>query len=556
MLAREFLVATPASDAPAQDASTEDGTAPAVHLVVILHGLFGSPSHVGYLASALKREAALHSSDGPEVVVLVAQSNGLSSGHLYDGIDVCAVRVVEEIDAEVRRLAWEGRTVERFSMVGYSLGGLVARYAVGLLDSRTPSFFSATRPCSFTTFASPAIGIPSYPSFWSRFFRGLGARLLSRTGRQLYERDEFLPSTRFDVREGEEKPRRWGHRKGRGREGAPLLRVMADPRYSFYQALAKFKRVEVFANTVNDRTVPFPTGGIEEHDPFALALRKAEKLAKERGDDAYAPLDLRDGGLELDFHPGTPILRSFRLSPAPPSSPASPRRRRLLPRIRLPLAFRPITYPVPRPLAYVLILSLPLVYPLVLSFLIARSLVHIEQSGRRIRRARKGVEGGRDGWLQRVGLSVEEALEEMQVDNPEMAAGLGPAGRAGEVSSGGDKQGGADAVDGRHSPASSAGSSAALLPIVSADAAREGPNPTSRSPSSSPASSRSPTDPALSPSQLFQIRQLNALPNLTKHFVRLIDSEYAHGALICRNPKHPAQSRKEVVNWWAGRFEV
>jgi len=100
-----------------------DGPA-AVHLVVLLHGLFGSPKHVAYLAKALEREAAARlerQSDDeacPKLVVLVAQSNGLSSAHLYDGIDVCAARVVEEIDAEVERIERQGGRVERFSMVG------------------------------------------------------------------------------------------------------------------------------------------------------------------------------------------------------------------------------------------------------------------------------------------------------------------------------------------------------------------------------------------------------------------------------------------------------
>jgi hypothetical protein len=41
----------------------------------------------------------------------------------------------------------------------YSLGGLVARYVLGLLESRTPSFFEEIRPVNFATFASPAIGM-------------------------------------------------------------------------------------------------------------------------------------------------------------------------------------------------------------------------------------------------------------------------------------------------------------------------------------------------------------------------------------------------------------
>ncbi|KAL7341107.1 ADP-ribose pyrophosphatase [Rhodotorula toruloides] len=295
-----------------------------VHLCVILHGLWGSPSHVSYLSESLtsharstaQPEAGEEESIGLEV--LISKANGISAGHLYDGID--------EIDEEVRRLEKEGAKVERFSIVGYSLGGLVARYVLGLLDSRTPSFFTHAQPKNFTTFASPWIGIPAYSSFWSRTFRYLGGRLLSRTGRQLYERDRFLP-LRFT--DGADKK---GVRGEKGKvEAAPLLKVMADPRYSFYKALQKFERIDVFANIVNDRTVPFPTGALESHDPVrSLHTARAE-------------------GVTADADAGR---------------------------------------------------------------------------HRRIRSARKKVEGGREGWLERVGIAVGEVAEGAGGDNPEYAARL------------------------------------------------------------------------------------------------------------------------------------
>lgn len=98
---------------------------------------------------------------------LVVLAASLSQGTLtYDGIDLCGERVVKEIDAEIEKIALDGGKVDRFSIVGYSLGGLVARYAIGILHSREPSFFETVKPVNFATFASPAIGmyvlIPSY----------------------------------------------------------------------------------------------------------------------------------------------------------------------------------------------------------------------------------------------------------------------------------------------------------------------------------------------------------------------------------------------------------
>jgi len=222
-----------------------------------------------------------------------------------------------------------------------------------------------------------------------------------------------------------------------------------------------------------------------------------------------------------------PIIRSYRHVPQrTPVTSKRPRRR--LPRIRLPFILRPSTFPLPRPLALLFIAALPVLYPIALVVLISRSLLQIPQSSRRIRRARLTVDGGRNGWLARVGLSADEVIEALEMPAQESAAS-----------------------DGHASTTTSAASSVALLPDGSGGTASS-----STSVSSSTNAPTAPTDPDLSTSQLFQIEHLNALPNLTKHYVHLIDTMWAHGAIICRNPKHPAQSCKEVVDWWASRFEV
>lgn len=135
-----------------------------VHLVTVLHGLWGQPSHVAYIVESVTRHALRPSAprshardrsperskpstdDDIKVVVHTPETNAVSWAHTYDGIDVCADRVVDEIDDECKRIELDGGKVERFSIVGYSLGGLVARYVLGLLDSRSPSFFDQVRP--------------------------------------------------------------------------------------------------------------------------------------------------------------------------------------------------------------------------------------------------------------------------------------------------------------------------------------------------------------------------------------------------------------------------
>lgn len=120
----------------------------------------------------------------------------------YDGIDSCSIRVLQEIDAFVEDV--QPQAVSRFSIVGYSLGGLIARCALGALESRQPSFFNTVQPVNFTTFASPAVGIPHFPTYVSRLLNWFGPRVLSRSGAQLYATDDFLA-------------------------GRPLLEVMSQP---------------------------------------------------------------------------------------------------------------------------------------------------------------------------------------------------------------------------------------------------------------------------------------------------------------------------------------
>ncbi|WVF69924.1 hypothetical protein IAT40_004708 [Kwoniella sp. CBS 6097] len=182
--------------------------------------------------------------DDDELVIMIA--GGMTSQLTYDGIDVCASRVAYEVDKKVSELEGEGKEVKKFSLMGYSLGGLVVRYLVGLLHSRTPSFFDKHHPVSFSTISSPHYGIPRYNTFLSRVLCWLGARVMSRSGEQLWVADKY----------SDEDPR-------------PLLEIMADPRSVFYQGLEHFDRREIYASAVNDHSVPYPTAAIEPVDHFA-----------------------------------------------------------------------------------------------------------------------------------------------------------------------------------------------------------------------------------------------------------------------------------------------
>ncbi len=66
--------------------------------------------------------------------LLLAKRN--SGNFTYDGIELGGERVCLEIEEEIETIRRKGGNVTKLSVVGYSLGGLVARYAIGLLSAK------------------------------------------------------------------------------------------------------------------------------------------------------------------------------------------------------------------------------------------------------------------------------------------------------------------------------------------------------------------------------------------------------------------------------------
>jgi hypothetical protein len=103
--------------------------------------------------------------------------------------------------------------VTKISFTGYSLGGVIARYVLGILHQRR--FFDTVQPVNYTSIATPHLGLPKYDTFFGKLSRTLGPKLLSRTGTQFFATDA------------------WGPR------GRPLVEVMSDPSRSFAITLDK-----------------------------------------------------------------------------------------------------------------------------------------------------------------------------------------------------------------------------------------------------------------------------------------------------------------------------
>lgn len=217
---------------------------------------------MAYIKSQLERQFPTSSEDS-----LFVYTTGSHPGYItYDGIDVNGKRISDEIREITASLNERGK-VTKFSCVGYSLGGLMSRYAIGELYSSR--YFGEIQPVNFITFCSPHVGVllPEV-NLSIKMFNRIVPYLLANTGKQLVLKDSI----------------------NQGSQQVPLLVLMTDPRSYFYKALASFQYRSLYTNIINDKRTCFFTAGITNRDPFdsmhnELAL--AYHLAYVKG---YAPV--------------------------------------------------------------------------------------------------------------------------------------------------------------------------------------------------------------------------------------------------------------------------
>ncbi|KAG0055195.1 hypothetical protein BGZ83_009371 [Gryganskiella cystojenkinii] len=265
---------------------TSDSLHEGVHLVILHHGLWGNVNHVRFIAEQFKQRL------GDRILVYRAQAN--ESALTYDGVDICGQRLVREIHSVIKVIESGGnieemkgqkvktkkskksssatpspstsvenlpssgaasttgtstaqttkssKKVTQFSFLGYSLGGLIGRFAMGILELE--GFFDKVEPMYFVTMATPHLGIRKpAKTTWSRFFNFFSSRMLSRSGEQMQLIDNYIG-------------------------GKPVLLVMSDPQGIFVHALSRFKRRSIYCNVANDRSVPFWTASFSDADPF------------------------------------------------------------------------------------------------------------------------------------------------------------------------------------------------------------------------------------------------------------------------------------------------
>ncbi|KAF8805075.1 DUF676-domain-containing protein [Phlegmacium glaucopus] len=351
-----------------------------IHLLVLIHGMWGNPAHIAELERIARETYALAGADGTVLHVLKAES--IRDNSTYDGVDWGGERVAKEVTDAVKDLESKGDHVTRFSVTGYSLGGLIARYLIGILYHA--GFFENITPVNFNTIATPHAGLPRYLSLFSSLSSVLGPRLLSRTGEQFYCADKWSS------------------------KGRPLLVVMADPNRIFHQSLSKFQHIRIYANSVNDITVPFVTAAIELSDPF---------------------VDREATGIQLDMDKEySCLIRDYTIPSTPPPKSPSPAIfsadwfRQSLPRPVLPpvLQFR-------FPFNLLLYTLLPVLIPVFISLAIVRLSLATRSSRARIKQLEKeAYTAGQEKLadiLDELEREVEEAVVDL-IDNPDPSSSI------------------------------------------------------------------------------------------------------------------------------------
>lgn len=194
----------------------------------------------------IKSQIELQNSSDTRVICYITGSH---AGYLtYDGIDVNGKRICDEILAETKRIETEKTKVVKFSMVGYSLGGLISRYAVGYLQSI--GYFDEIQPVNFTTFCTPHVGVLNPGKSWgTRLYNYCAPFFLAHTGMHIFLTDK---------------------KKNR----LPLLVWMSDKRSVFFKALKNFKNLALYSNVINDKRTSWYTSAISSRDPFSSMVNE------------------------------------------------------------------------------------------------------------------------------------------------------------------------------------------------------------------------------------------------------------------------------------------
>mmetsp|Transcript_5311 Transcript_5311/g.12909 ORF Transcript_5311/g.12909 Transcript_5311/m.12909 type:complete len:457 (+) Transcript_5311:252-1622(+) len=215
------------------------------HLLVLVHGLTGMPNDLGCLQKVIEEEA-----DVEEREILI-HATDVNIGKTHDGVEAGGCRVAED----VAQVAAQYPSLERISMIGFSLGGIYTRYAVAKLFDRGTGKIAGLSPAVLMTVASPHLGVRSFGfyRFAPKELHFIAQFVAGRTGMDMMLVD------------------------GENGQEPLLLRMSKDTsELPFLEALRVFEQRVLYANCQHDLMVPYGTAALD------TTMRKVV-------DNAFAP---------------------------------------------------------------------------------------------------------------------------------------------------------------------------------------------------------------------------------------------------------------------------
>jgi hypothetical protein len=214
------------------------GSKTANHLVVFVHGHNGHPSDLTYVSTQLQQK-------NPERVISYLTTS--FEGKTSIGVDIMGHSVANEVQEYLETLSKQDFVIKYISFVGHSLGGLVSRYAIGVLYAA--KLFDTIRPINFTTFATPHVGIR----------KPLTGFTIETVHNSIFN---FVASSYVTGKTGAQLSFEDNHES----KGRPLLVAMTEEGSDYMRALRSFRYKSLYANVAHDYLVPYYTAAISFSD--------------------------------------------------------------------------------------------------------------------------------------------------------------------------------------------------------------------------------------------------------------------------------------------------
>ncbi|KAI3633248.1 hypothetical protein MIR68_008786 [Amoeboaphelidium protococcarum] len=232
-------------------------------LIVLVHGLHGTHHDFDYMAEYLKEQTA----DREDVFILASECNGFLKTHL--GLQAMGQALLQEVGQFVKQNMQSYKEIQ-LSVLGHSLGGLIARYVLPMLfrggntceeDDDQDEILSDVEfvPVGYYAVSSPHLG-SRRGSGWMGTAAGLYLKyLVGKTGRELFMGDEYTESG----------------------SSYALLEYMSQSDSQFMKALLKFPHRTLFGH-LQDVTVPLSSSLIWPDHPLSqVQLQQQQQQQKE-----------------------------------------------------------------------------------------------------------------------------------------------------------------------------------------------------------------------------------------------------------------------------------